>query len=86
VRPAGRRSRTRPTSSRPAERRALLREANEAIVAQLLGYYARPWAEGQAEQVVRTFLCECGDPSCEVSVEIPVGAAAAAPVVASGHR
>jgi dephospho-CoA kinase len=75
-----------PLAETLAERRALLREANEAIVAQLRGYYARPWADGDAESVVRTFLCECGDTSCEASVEIPVGAAAAAPVVASGHR
>jgi hypothetical protein len=68
-----------------AERRALLREANEAIVAQVRGYYARPWADGDGEEVVRTFLCECGDTTCEASVEIRVGVAAAAPVIASGH-
>ena len=39
-----------------AERRALLREANAAIVAQVRGYYARPWAEGDAESVVREAL------------------------------
>jgi hypothetical protein len=67
------------------ERRALLREGNEAIVAQVRAYYARPWAEGAADQVVRTFVCECGERSCEADVEAPVGAAAAAPVLAAGH-
>jgi hypothetical protein len=67
-----------------AERRALLREANEAIAAQVRGYYARPWAEGDTESVVRTFLCECGDPSCEGSIEVPV-AVSAQPVLAPGH-
>jgi hypothetical protein len=68
-----------------AERRALLREANETIVAQVRGYYARPWAKGDPEAVVRTFLCECGDPACRLTVDARVGAAAAAFVLASGH-
>ena len=37
-----------PTATTVAERRALLREANEAVVAQVRGYYAHPWAEGDA--------------------------------------
>jgi hypothetical protein len=74
-----------PCARTVAERRGLLREANEAIVAQVRGYCARPWADGDAEAVVRTFLCECGNTSCEASVDIRVGAAAAAPVIASGH-
>jgi hypothetical protein len=68
-----------------AERRALLREANEAIVAQLRGYYARPWAQGNADEVVRSFHCECGDRSCELSVKVRVGEAAAGRVLAAGH-
>jgi hypothetical protein len=32
-----------------AERRALLREANLAIVEQVRGYFARPWATGDSE-------------------------------------
>lgn len=68
-----------------AERRALLREANEAIVAQVRGYSARPWAEGDADAIVRTFLCECGDPACTLSVDLAVGTAAAARVLAAGH-
>jgi dephospho-CoA kinase len=74
-----------PLAETVAERRALLREANEAIVAQVRGYYARPWAEGEADQVVRSFVCECGERSCEASVEVRVGVAAAAPVLAAGH-
>jgi hypothetical protein len=74
-----------PCAKSVAERRALLREANQAIVAQMRGYCARPWADGDPEQVLRSFLCECGSTSCEASVESLVGAAAAAPVVASGH-
>jgi dephospho-CoA kinase len=75
-----------PLAETVAERRGLLREANEAIVAQVRGYYARPWAEGEADQVVRSFLCECGERSCEASVEVAVWVAAAAPVLAAGHR
>ena len=74
-----------PLAETAAERRGLLREGNEAIVAQVRGYYARPWAEGEADQVVRSFVCECGERSCEADVETPVGVAAAAPVLAAGH-
>lgn len=74
-----------PLAETVAERRGLLREGNEAIVAQVRGYYARPWAEGEADQVVRTFVCECGERSCEASVEVPVAVAAATPVLAAGH-
>ena len=74
-----------PRAGTVAERKGLLRQANEAIVAQVRGYYARPWADGDAEEVARTFLCECGDPSCDVSVEVSVGVAAAAPVFEHGH-
>jgi hypothetical protein len=66
------------------ERRTLLREANAAIAAQVRGYYARPWADGDAESVVRTFVCECGDVGCEASVDVPVSASAT-PVLAPGH-
>jgi hypothetical protein len=61
-----------PCAETRAEQRALLWEANEAIVAQVRGYYARPWAEGDAESVVREFLCECGSTACHASVHIPV--------------
>jgi hypothetical protein len=74
-----------PTAETRAERRALLREANEAIIEQVRGYYARPWADGDPNDVVRTFVCECGDPSCETDVDLRVGDAAAGRVLAAGH-
>jgi hypothetical protein len=64
----------RPRAETRDERRALLREINKAIVAQVHAYYARPWAEGDADAVVRTFVCECGDPECAAEFELPVGA------------
>jgi hypothetical protein len=74
-----------PLATTAVERRRLLREANEAIVAQVRGYYARPWAQGEANPVVRTFICECGRRSCDEDVDVPVGIAATAPVLAAGH-
>jgi hypothetical protein len=67
-----------------AERRQLLREANASIAAQVRGYFARPWAEGDAESTERTFLCECGDPECTADVVVAVRRADA-PVLAPGH-
>jgi hypothetical protein len=67
-------------------RRALLRETNAAIAAQVRGYYARPWADGDPDAVVRQFVCECGDPRCDVHMRLPVGDVAAAPALAPGHR
>jgi hypothetical protein len=75
-----------PRAETLAERRALLREANEAIASQVRGYYARPWAEGDAESVVREFICECGEPLCDASVRISVGALASGAALARGHR
>jgi hypothetical protein len=75
-----------PRAETPAERRALLREANEAIVAQVRGYFARPWAEGDAESIVREFLCECGSTSCHAGVHVPVAVVMAGAVLASGHH
>jgi hypothetical protein len=66
------------------ERRALLREANEAVVEQVWRYFARPWAQGDPEQIVRSFLCECGRTDCSDSVEATVERAAQ-PVYSPGH-
>ena len=66
------------------ERRALLREINAAIAAQVRAYYARPWAEGDPDAVVRRFVCECGDTRCDVDLELPVGALLAGPALAPG--
>jgi hypothetical protein len=67
------------------ERRALLRAINTDLVAQVRGYYARPWATGDAESVARAFLCECAAPACDIELELTVGAAAANPVIAPAH-
>jgi hypothetical protein len=77
--------RRRPLASSREERRALLREANLALVTQVRGYYARPWAVGDAEDVTRSFVCECGATDCVDDLERPVGFAAAGPVLAAGH-
>jgi hypothetical protein len=68
-----------------AERRALLREANEAVVEQVRAYCARPWADTDADRFMRRFVCECGDSACEAIVEAEVGVAAREPVLAPGH-
>jgi hypothetical protein len=73
-----------PRAETVADRRALLREMNDAIVAQVRAYHARPWAEGDPDAVVRTFVCECGDPACEDDFDLTVGEAASTPALA--HR
>lgn len=74
-----------PSAETLTDRRALLREANAAIVAQVRGYYARPWAQGDADSVLRTFVCECGDTNCASTVDLAIGAFAVGPVLALGH-
>jgi len=75
-----------PKADTPGERRVLLREANEAIGSQVRDYHARPWAEGDADEVVCEFLCECGDPACDASVRLRAGELSAAAVLAPSHR
>jgi DNA polymerase III delta prime subunit len=75
-----------PRTRTPDERRALLREMNEAVVNQVRGFYARPWAHGDADAVERDFVCECGDPACDHVVRLAVGEAAAEPALSPGHR
>jgi hypothetical protein len=75
---------TAPRAQTVGERRALLREINEAIVAQVRAYHARPWADGDPDAVVRRFVCECGDPACEAELERAVGEVAARPAFAAG--
>ena len=67
------------------ERRGLLREANVSVAEQVRGFYRRPWAEGDPEDVVRDFVCECGDGSCVANVDTTVRDAAGGPVLAAGH-
>ena len=45
-----------PRAEASEDRRRLLRELNEAVVRQVRAYYARPWAHGDANAVVRAFL------------------------------
>jgi hypothetical protein len=73
-----------PRAETMGERQALLRGANEAVVEQVRGYHSRPWADGDPESVVRSFLCECGRTDCAKSVEATVERAGA-PVYAPGH-
>ena len=74
-----------PRAETTAERRALLRDGNLARVEQVRAFYARPWADGEADRVELEFLCECGDPACTGDVRITVGVAATGPVLAAGH-
>jgi hypothetical protein len=74
-----------PRAETTGQRRALLREANEAIAAQVRDYYQRPWAEGDAGAVVHEFLCECGDPGCDECVVLRVGSLSTGAVLAAGH-
>lgn len=53
---------------------------------QVRDFYARPWAAGDAETVVRKFNCECGDPGCDRNTPAQVGSLSAGPVLAQGHR
>jgi hypothetical protein len=50
------------------ERRALVREANEALVIQVRTGTARPWATETPETLTRDFICECDDPECRAVV------------------
>lgn len=74
-----------PLATTLADRCELLREANLDIVNQVRGYYARPWAVGNPEAVVREFICECGTNTCEALVETTVAFAYREPVLAD-HR
>jgi hypothetical protein len=76
---------TWPRASALTERRALLREANLAVVDQVHGYYERPWSQGDPGAVVRPFQCECGDPSCLDIVDAPVAGVETAPVLSPRH-
>ena len=77
---------TGPRARTRAEWRALLREMNAALAAQVRGFHGRPWAAGDPEAVVRAFACECAAPACEADVPLRVGELDGAPVLAPGHR
>jgi hypothetical protein len=67
------------------ERKILLQEANEAITAQVRGYYARPWAQGDPDSVIREFGCECRNLACDAGVRLKVGELGERPALAPGH-
>lgn len=75
-----------PRAETREDRRALLREANLAVVEQLRGYFARPWTQGIADDVERAFACECGDTACTDDVVATVRTAASRALVAEGHE
>jgi hypothetical protein len=77
--------RSGPHAASTDDRRALLRAANLDIVDQIRTGCARPWATAEPDTQVRSFVCECGDPSCDLDVDALVGAAAGTPVIAEGH-
>ena len=54
------------------DRQALLRWANEEVVAQIRGYLARPWTTGDEATFEQKFLCECGSRECTQIVELTV--------------
>jgi hypothetical protein len=55
------------------------------FIMQIRGYYARPWASGDADVVKRVFVCECGGPACEEELHLTIGEATAAPVLDRNH-
>lgn len=54
------------------ERRALLREANEALVFQIRTGTARASGGSTPETVTRDFICECDDPECRGELTMTV--------------
>ncbi|NLV91767.1 MAG: AAA family ATPase [Firmicutes bacterium] len=79
-----------PRAKTNGERRALLRYANEAFVAQCLGYLARPWTSGDPKSSILSFVCECDDIYCDATVRMPVADfpldSPPGTVLAPGHR
>jgi hypothetical protein len=61
-----------PRAETMEERRALLREANEALAFQVRTGTARATGGGTPETVTRDFICECDDPECRALVTITV--------------
>ncbi|MEU7579013.1 hypothetical protein AB0B50_15580 [Streptomyces sp. NPDC041068] len=76
-----------PVARGAAERARLLRYANRATVRQYEGFFARPWALGDAAAAVLSLACECGRTACQAQVELPLGEfREERPVLAPGHR
>ena len=81
-----------PTARSVRERQCLLRYANEVAVTHSLAGVARGSVPGDASTVVRTFDCECAEPTCVALLALAVGDAAAAlaapppALLAHGHQ
>jgi hypothetical protein len=75
-----------PRAGTISERQTLLREMNDAVIEQIRGYHARPWAGGDPEAVAPSFVCECGQPACDADVSRTVGEVSAGPAYARGHH
>jgi hypothetical protein len=67
-----------PTARTVRERQSLLRYANEVAVTHSLARAARADVPRDASTVIRTFDCECAEPTCDALVDLPVSDAAAA--------
>jgi len=67
------------------ERAWLLRQINLDVVAQVHGYFSRPWAKADPDAVSAHFVCECTSTDCLVEVETSIALAAHGPVLAPGH-
>jgi hypothetical protein len=74
-----------PRAATREERQALLREMNEAVAAQVRGYFRRWWAKGDPAGFEQALACECGDAGCLADVRAPIGVVGRGPVVAPGH-
>jgi hypothetical protein len=74
-----------PCATTLEDHRALLRDANLAIVTQIRDHGARPWADGDPDEVTRPFTCECGDPRCDADVVLTVREVSARAAIAPGH-
>ncbi len=68
------------------ERQRLLREINQAILDQIRGYYAQSWVDGDPDLLTRSFVCECGNLTCEAEVSRTIQDVLAGPVLARGHE
>jgi hypothetical protein len=81
-----------PVAETAAERRALLRYGNRALVSQYEQFFARPWAPPAPPDAARDFACECGDTGCTEDVELPLARfpqppePLSEPVLAAGHN
>jgi hypothetical protein len=71
-----------PTATTTEDRGALLRYANEAVVAQYLAYFARPWSTGDVRAAIGSFACECGLSDCVVDIDLAIVDFPSGPLVA----